>query len=261
MYLADTSSGAVLGQVLDFESVFPIDGAIVTAINQDTGSEYTGITAADGTFFITSLPSGWYTIRATGTGFEENFVSDYPIRIPNITAEPVRISLVKTGAGNSPQTLSPSPPQPILRENSRKAESLLEVHIRWDASVNAPPVNTPALEQNINTDGFTLIKLWRISGSAPRQRSPELSSNQLLIVITDGNGEQRAWTLIPDPRIIRAESPGPTGELSGHIIYRSKADFFVTLPESLPSAGLKIYQPRWTGMEFSLNLLGTISLP
>jgi len=247
--------------VFDFEGESPIEGSIVSAINQDTGLEYTGITASDGTFFISSMPPGWYTINTIDPGFEESFISGYPVRIPDINAEPAHIRLVKIGAGKLSQIASPPPPRKTLQKNSNRAESQIEVHVRWDASVNAPPVNVPASKQNVNMDDFTLIKLRRIPGTALRQRAPELSPDQLLIVIMDENGDQRGWTLIPDPRIIRAESPSPTGELSGQTIYRSNVDFLATLPEGLLSASLKIYQPRWTGMEYSLNLLGTISLP
>ena len=261
MYLPDKGSGVVLGRVFDFENASAIDGAVVMALNRDTGSEHTGVTAADGTFFLSALPPGWYTISAQSAGYSENIIADYPVRIPDITADPVSIGLEKIGVQKPRDLVSPLPPQPILRKLSRKTDTLLEAHVRWDAPVNPPPVSALTLEQDRMEDSFTLMNLRQVLGSLPRQRSPELSSTQLLVVIIDEQGEQRGWTIIPDPRIIRAETPGPTGELSGQIIYRSRAEFLVAIPEGLRFATLKFYQPQWTGMEFSLNLLGSVSLP
>ena len=260
-YPSNKSSGSILGSVNDFKTEFPIDGAFITAINEETGSKYTGIAAEDGAFFISPLPPGWYTISVFGTGSNENVISGYPVRIPDITSEPVQINLAKIDAGKLQKAATPSPPKTILRENTRKTRPPLEAHLHWNASVNTAAENASALKQGRSPDVFTLIELRQIPGATPRQRAPELSPQHLLIVIVDENGDQSGWALVPDPRIIRVDNADPTGELSGQTIYLPRADFHVTLPEGPASAGLKIYQPRWAGAEYALRLLGTISLP
>jgi hypothetical protein len=250
-------SGVVLGRVFDSGSNSPVAGATVTARNQDNGFECTNVTAADGTFFIASLPPGLYTIRARREGFQENSISGYPVRLSGTTAaQAAQIGLARTGAGQAPLNANPLPSQPT---DLLGTESSFEFLVHWQPAAGAASQNTPALSQPSFLDGFSLIESRQVQGVLPRQRAPELSSDQILVIVTDKQGAQKGWTLIRDPRILRAEGPGPGGELRGQILYRSSADFLVPISGG-PASNLKFYQPLWTGKDFSLIFLGTLTL-
>jgi hypothetical protein len=254
-------SGVVLGCIFELENNTPIGGATITARNQESSFEYSCISGEDGAFFITSLAPGLYTISAKGKGFQDNSITDYPVRLSGANAaEPAKIGLTRTGAKQSREMESRPIPPRAPRTDSSEVESQLEIRIDWNAYIGAPPMAVPALIQHTSADSFSLIGQRQIAGHAPRQRAPELSSDQILIVVLDDQGDQRDWILIPDPRIIRAESPGPTGELSGQTLEKSQAEFLVAIPRGLLAAKLKFYHPNWNGKEYSLELLGTLAL-
>jgi hypothetical protein len=255
--LCAEGSGVILGQVFELGGKSPISAASVVARNQDDNSTCTGTSGSDGTFFLTSLPSGLYTISAAHPGFQESSIMNYPVRLSRAgIAEPVQIGLAQTGSGQFRSGANRQTYQPVPRANT--SESPFEVHIRWGTHVETPATIVPAPQQSADT--FALQNSRQISGQAPRQRMPELSTDQILIVAIDGSGEQSDWALIPDPRILRAELPGPSGELSGQTLYRTETDFLVTIPRGLLAAKLNFYHPNWTGREFSLELIGSLSL-
>jgi hypothetical protein len=140
------------------------------------------------------------------------------------------------------------------------AQTSQEVRVRWDAYVGAPSEVVPGAGEYLPANVLTVIDRRQFPGSAPRQRAPELSSDQVLVVALDAGGQQRDWALIPDPRIIRAEVPGPSGELSGQVLHRSTAEFTVTFSDDPGIAQLRFYHPRWTGEGFALDLLGAVPL-
>jgi hypothetical protein len=253
--------GAILGRVLEDAGKTPVPAAAVTVRNQTTGIEYTSRTSVDGVFFVTSLPAGRYTVSASCVGFEKTSLSDYPVRLAGFpAAEPVQIDLVKSGAGQNAGNAIRTFVAPALQTEPIVAESQAEVRVRWESGGNLQFLNAAEMKQKMGTGAFSVVELRKMEGLAPRQRMPELSSNQILIAVLDKEGNQIDWVLIPDPRIIRAESPGPNGELSGQILYRSDAEFLVPISQGISAAGIKIYQPHWSGEEFTLDLLGTISL-
>ncbi|MGE5443534.1 MAG: hypothetical protein ACM3SR_02905 [Ignavibacteriales bacterium] len=65
-----------------------------------------------------------------------------------------------------------------------------------------------------------------------------------------------------DPRILRAETAESSGQLtSSELLYRDDVTFSVTIPDDPSTITLRIYQPRWTGKEFALDLIGEANLP
>jgi hypothetical protein len=100
-----------------------------------------------------------------------------------------------------------------------------------------------------------------MSGRMPRQREPELNFDKMVIVARDREEHIIVWHVIADPRIIRAESPGPGGELTGRILYRERADFLITLPDDSRITRIDFYHPRWTGAQFELDHVGALALP
>ena len=287
-------SGAVLGRVFEFEQRSPIAGATVIARNQDSGYEQMTFTAEDGAFLITSLKSGLYTISAICEEFHENSIADYPIGFSDtIPQEPAEIGLArineirtqskaiqsisqadartssrdaeKTGLARTDETRTGIKTiQPNSRSSTgmdaEEAESQLEILVRWSEYTAESPMPAPALNTYANTSNFSLIDLRIYPASTPRQRMPELSSDHILVVAMDEQEVQRDWAIIPDPRIIRAESPNSTGELNGQTLYLSEVEFLVNLPKGLPAGEVRFYSPLWTGTQFSLKLLGTLAL-
>lgn len=255
------SSGAILGRVIESANQSPVANATVTARNESSGFERTAVTAEDGTFFVSSLLPGLYTIRVTHEVFQQNSISGYPVRLSETAAtEPPQILLARIGSGQaSANNVIPAPPRPVQKDSSVD-ESLLEVRVHWAVDAGIRSSNSPYSTPSSTREKYSLVESRLTRGPMPRQRMPELSSDQILVVATDEQGEQSGWTLIPDPRIIRAESPGPDGELSGQVLHLSSAEFLVPVP-AVSAAALRFYQPFWTGTRFSLILLGALALP
>jgi len=137
------------------------------------------------------------------------------------------------------------------------AQTALEVRIRWDAYVGAPaPQVQPRSAQPSSL--FTLLERRHVPGAPPRHRNPELSPDQILVVAVDQQGQEIFWNLIPDPRVLRSEGPGPSGEMRGEVLHHATAEFLITLPDDPVIAELRLYHPRWTGTDFALDLLGTV---
>ena len=98
------------------------------------------------------------------------------------------------------------------------------------------------------------------AGELPVERHPELSADRLLIAGTDASGAILAWSLTTDPRVVRAEVPGPDGRLTGRVVYRGSADLLALLPDASSIVQGAVYQPSWNGSEWSLTLVGTFAV-
>jgi hypothetical protein len=132
----------------------------------------------------------------------------------------------------------------------------LEVRIRWDA-VPASEQTSPGAGQGNSSSAFIPLERRQIGEKYASHRSRELSSDHILVAGVDAQGQLRSWTVVPDPRVIRAETPGPMGELSGRVLHRSQPEFLVALPDDPDVTELRFYHPRWTGEEFVLEALGS----
>jgi hypothetical protein len=138
-----------------------------------------------------------------------------------------------------------------------EVQSFQELRIRWD--VADPSSQGPAFTQQEPPNRvLTTIERRKRNQALSRQRSLELSTNQILVVAINGQRQLRWWSLIPDPRIARAESPDAGGKLSGQVLYQSKAEFIVSFPDDETITELRLYHPHWTGSEFTLQPLGAV---
>jgi hypothetical protein len=97
-------------------------------------------------------------------------------------------------------------------------------------------------------------------GALPVERNPELSADQLVVVGAEADGSIVSWSLIKDPRIVRAEQARPDGVLGGRVLYRGEASLLLVLPDSARIVQASIYEPSWTGAEWELTLLGSFNL-
>src|SRR5215210_1155611 len=107
------------------------------------------------------------------------------------------------------------------------ARSHRELRVSWEADKAALP--GPAAAQYGNAKGRVALARAgvRREGALPKQRSAELSPTQVVVVALDAEGRMRWCGLVADPRLLRAEFPGPGGELSGQVLYRESAEFVV----------------------------------
>ena len=141
-----------------------------------------------------------------------------------------------------------------------------EVRIVWEADPAAKAtishLETSTLEAGRDSFGHSLrvAGVRGRAGSLPRHRSPELSQDKLMVIAVGAGDKLRWWTLIDDPRLLRGEAPGADGRLSGQIIYRAEPEFVVNVPEDGEITELRLYHPRWTGEEFVLDIINTISI-
>ena len=114
-------------------------------------------------------------------------------------------------------------------------------------------------QQSAQANGVVLTSLVR-RGSLPRHRSVELASDQLFMLTVGEGAQLRWWSTMPDPRILRAEKPGPDGTLTGEVIFQKSIEFTVNIPDDNGAVELRLYHPRWTGQEFVPVLIATIPL-
>ncbi|MGB7934200.1 MAG: hypothetical protein WCH04_18645 [Gammaproteobacteria bacterium] len=111
------------------------------------------------------------------------------------------------------------------------------------------------------TQTVTLIGEKRVPRPPPRQRNPKLSPDQLVVVGLDSKGQELSRTLVPDPRLIRAETLDPSDRLVSGQMYLENVNFSVVLPEDSALEEIRLYHPIWTGTKFDLELIGEIALP
>jgi len=134
-----------------------------------------------------------------------------------------------------------------------------ELKLTWEADKAALPA--PAAVQYKNAKGRVALAQASVSreGGLPRQRSAELSPTQVVVVALDAAGRMRWCGLITDPRLLRAELPGPDGELSGQVIYKESAEFVLQYPDDDAVTEVRLYHPDWDGQKFSLELVGAVA--
>ncbi|HEX8293220.1 MAG TPA: hypothetical protein VF570_15775 [Pyrinomonadaceae bacterium] len=139
------------------------------------------------------------------------------------------------------------------------ARSHRVLRVAWEADKSALP--GPAAAPNRNAPGrVTLARApVRREGGLPKQRSAELSPTQVVVVALDAGGRMRWCGVVEDPRQLRAEVPGPDGELTGRVVYREAAEFAVSYPDDDAVAEVRLYHPDWDGQDFSLELVGAVA--
>ncbi len=135
-----------------------------------------------------------------------------------------------------------------------------EITIRWQAyAATSGALIAPAAAAPVNT--FDVISERAAPRSPVRERHPELSDDQIVLLLADAGGRLVGWQAMSDPRIIRAESPSADGQWTGVVLHRAQADFTVNVPPSLGVVEVRICQPRWTGSEWLLEDLGSARVP
>lgn len=105
----------------------------------------------------------------------------------------------------------------------------------------------------------SIVEDKKRSGTLPRHRSLELSPEHIFIAAVDATGKLRWWSIMPDPRLVRAETPTSTGELRRENYYVSNVTLVVAFPDDPEIANLRFYHPVWNGTDFDLKPLAVVS--
>jgi len=135
-----------------------------------------------------------------------------------------------------------------------------EVTLQLRSFTNTRALNS-AEEQAYALQQVTVIKRRNVQGAPPQQRNPELSEQQLLVIAHNVHGEEVSRVLIPDPRIIRAETITPNNHVVSRFFLKNSGECTLVFPNNPEIRILKIYHPKWTGAEFILNPLGETLVP
>ena len=135
-----------------------------------------------------------------------------------------------------------------------------ELRVRWQSSGTSTRTGSVNLLQSPSSGVLTAIASTNKHGSLPRDRSFELSTNQILVIGLDRNTELRCWRLLLDPRLVRSEAPVTSGETQGEEYYLTSVDFIIPYPGDPEIRELRIYRPLWTGKNFQLELISTLAV-
>ena len=107
-----------------------------------------------------------------------------------------------------------------------------------------------------------VIEHRKLAGSPPRQRSPEVSTDHLVVIGSDNEGREIARSIIIDPRLVRAEHVELPGViLSSNTFLRGSVEFSIMLIDDPRITSIRIYKPDWTGEEWILDLIDEVKLP
>lgn len=139
------------------------------------------------------------------------------------------------------------------------ARSHRELKLSWEADKAALPKPSAAQDRNAPGRVALMSAVARREGGLPKQRSAELSPTHIVVVAFDAEGHMRWCGLVADPRLLRAEAPGPDGQLTGQVLYKESAEFVIQYPDDEAVTEVRLYHPDWDGQKFSLALVGAVA--
>ncbi|MBM3734779.1 MAG: carboxypeptidase regulatory-like domain-containing protein [Acidobacteria bacterium] len=105
---AQVSTGEISGAVTD-QSGAVVAGAKVTADNKDTGASRQTVTSADGSFVMTLLPPGEYSVSVEAQGFRRLVQQTVPLQV----SQRLRLDVVLE-VGQTTETLQVCEPETSL---------------------------------------------------------------------------------------------------------------------------------------------------
>ena len=142
----------------------------------------------------------------------------------------------------------------------RDSDTYKELRVRWQSSGTSTQTGSVNLLQSPTSGVLTAVASTNKHGALPRDRSFELSTNQILVIGLDRNAELRWWRLLLDPRLVRSETLVKTGETLGEEYYLANVDFVIPYPNDPEIRELRVYRPLWTGKNFQLELISTLAV-
>ena len=135
-----------------------------------------------------------------------------------------------------------------------------ELKIRWGDPTKSATEVKPAInsEELTQTPSVSIVEEKKRSGTLPRHRSLELSPTHIFIVAVDAKNKLRWWSIMSDPRVVRAETQTSHGETHAETYYVSNVTFMVAFPDDPQIANLRFYHPVWNGTDFDLKPLAVV---
>jgi len=146
---------------------------------------------------------------------------------------------------------------PETDARATQPQTYRELKIRWaDPTKSTTELKTEAQTQ---IPRVSIVEDKKRSGTLPRQRSLELAPTLMFVAAVDATNKLRWWSIMPDPRVVRAESQTATGELRSQDYYVSDVTLVVAFPDDPGISTLRFYHPVWNGTDFDLKLLTVVS--
>jgi len=142
----------------------------------------------------------------------------------------------------------------LLREEAAGTQELLI------SLTTARPVADKSQQQSTSPVSLGIVSRRHFQDSTKARKNLKVSPNKWIVAGIGGQGELRHWALIADPLVLRAESPDPDGLLSGQVLQREQAEFLVSVPDDPLIRQLRLFRPKWTGLEYELELMGEVPL-
>ncbi|MBZ5569708.1 MAG: hypothetical protein LAN64_17915 [Acidobacteriia bacterium] len=129
-----------------------------------------------------------------------------------------------------------------------------DFRISWHSAKGQP--NAPSSEQ------MQFVERIERNNPPPRQRSSEISKDDLVVIVLDQQGTVRYWRIIVDPRLVRGEFPDDHGNLHNYTFYRTDVTLEVSVPDTIDAAEVRVLSPSWdsTGA-LRLSPVGAVKLP
>src|SRR5262245_40990354 len=147
---------------------------------------------------------------------------------------------------------------PETDARSNQPQTYRELQIRWSESTQSGiELRTEAQTQ---TPSVSVVEDKKRSGTLPRQRSLELAPTLMFVAAVDAANKLRWWSIMPDPRVVRAETQTATGELRSQDYYVSNVTLVVAFPDDPGITTLRFYHPVWNGTDFDLKPLTIVSI-
>jgi hypothetical protein len=146
---------------------------------------------------------------------------------------------------------------PEIEARANPPQTYRELKLNWaDSAKSTVELRTEAQTQ---IPRVSIVEDKKRAGTLPRQRSLELAPTLMFVAAVDASNKLRWWSIVPDPRVVRAETQTATGELRSQDYYVSNVTVVVAFPDDPEIATLRFYHPVWNGTDFELKPLTVVS--
>lgn len=163
-------TGGIIGSVVDPTGAV-IPNADITAVNESTGSSFRGKTTADGTFTVSNVPIGHYTVTITATGFGVDKVTHVYVVAGNASSLAKQVLQL----GSSSETVEvQSNTSAVLNTESPQSETTIDTQQVESAPVTGAMDNLAMMVPgvvNTHSDGMSNTNGANFSVNGQRGRS------------------------------------------------------------------------------------------
>jgi len=144
--------------------------------------------------------------------------------------------------------------------SDQRPTSYRELKVRWSDSTKSTTELRPAANAEAQTQApsVSIVEDKKLPGILPRQRSLELAPTLMFVAAVDASNKLRWWSIMTDPRVVRAETQTATGELRSQDYLVSNVTLVVAFPDDPEIATLRFYHPVWNGTDFDLKPLTVV---